>query len=31
VDTPGDLRGALALGIGPHTAALLGGAARATG
>ena len=31
VDTPGDLRGALALGVGPHTAALLGGAARPTG
>lgn len=28
VDTPGDLRAALALGVGPHTAALLGGAAR---
>jgi 2-phospho-L-lactate guanylyltransferase len=31
VDTPGDLRAALALGVGPHTAALLGGAARRTG
>jgi 2-phospho-L-lactate/phosphoenolpyruvate guanylyltransferase len=31
VDTPGDLRAALALGVGPHTAALLGEAARRTG
>jgi 2-phospho-L-lactate guanylyltransferase len=31
VDTPGDLRAALALGVGRHTAALLGGAARPTG
>ncbi|WP_448609723.1 2-phospho-L-lactate guanylyltransferase [Geodermatophilus sp. URMC 60] len=28
VDTPDDLRAALALGVGPHTAALLGGVAR---
>jgi 2-phospho-L-lactate guanylyltransferase len=31
VDTPADLRAALALGVGPHTAALLGGATRPTG
>ena len=31
VDTPGDLRAALALGVGPHTAALLGGAGQHTG
>jgi 2-phospho-L-lactate/phosphoenolpyruvate guanylyltransferase len=31
VDTPGDLRAALALGVGPHTAALLGGAGRPPG
>jgi 2-phospho-L-lactate guanylyltransferase len=31
VDTPGDLRAALALGVGPHTAALLGEAAGRTG
>jgi 2-phospho-L-lactate guanylyltransferase len=31
VDTPGDLRAALALGVGPHTAALLGAAGPGTG
>jgi 2-phospho-L-lactate guanylyltransferase len=31
VDTPGDLRAALALGVGRHTAALLGAAARPPG
>ncbi len=31
VDTPGDLRAALALGVGRHTAALLGGAVRRSG
>jgi 2-phospho-L-lactate guanylyltransferase len=31
VDTPADLRAALALGVGPHTAALLGGATRPPG
>jgi 2-phospho-L-lactate guanylyltransferase len=31
VDTPGDLRAALALGVGPRTAALLGGTGQRTG
>jgi 2-phospho-L-lactate guanylyltransferase len=31
VDTPGDLRAALALGVGPRTAALLGGTGQHTG